>query len=89
MKKDTKPAPEPRTTRFALNVSMTSAKSAEDIMAEVVRVLNEHSIQYAPSPGQQFEVVCKYKYNEDESLIFEIEVPLLYPPPPFTPFMSN
>ena len=46
-------------------------------MAEVVRVLNEHSIQYAPSPGQQFEVVCKYKYNEDESLIFEIEVPLL------------
>lgn len=32
---ETKVTPEPRAMRFALNVSMTSSKSAEEIMAEV------------------------------------------------------
>jgi len=42
-------------------------------MAEVVRVLDTHGVQYSPS-GHQYEVLCKFKYNEEECLIFEIEV---------------
>ncbi len=62
---------EPRTMRFALNVSTTSAKSPEEIMAQVARVLTANGIAHS------FAGYCAHCSFEDPAagyLQFEVEV---------------
>jgi len=57
---------EPRSIRFALNVSTTSAKLAAEIMHEVCRVLSQNNISFTTS------AYCAYCTCDD--VHFEIEV---------------
>ncbi|KAL6052966.1 Serine/threonine-protein kinase KIN2 [Balamuthia mandrillaris] len=56
----------PPERRFALNLSTTSHKAADDILKEVVRVLSMHGI---PHVCRDFCIDCKY-----EDVCFEVEV---------------
>jgi len=58
---------EPRAARFVFNASMKSDKSAESILEEVYRVLQEKKIFYTPSPP--FCVDCL-----TDDIRFEIEI---------------
>jgi len=58
---------EPRAARFVFNASMKSDKSAESILEEVKRVLQEKKIFYTPSPP--FCVDCL-----TDDIRFEIEI---------------
>jgi len=64
----------PRSSRFAINVSTTSAKSAHEVLTEVKRVLIKNEISYNSANNSTWCLLCKYVYEKTKEVIFEVEI---------------